>query len=406
MLQERIEGVSDGVKKLGFSDTVWRCLARAQRQHLQLVQPDWSELEPILRDARQSLSLASDDVVQRIMSANPDTVRVIRHPNSAEQNGIIALLPLTERGAAALLNGQLEGKSPDPSFITPPGVQPSAVYVWLIHMPNTMGMMLGAFAEALASFMKDAVPVFSRSVTEHSRRSHDTAGFLKASDIYPGCREDLLVILPQKSAPQAKPVLDVMVARTIEDIFQVFSVRSATYLAEQFCLYSEEFDGNDFCSTHWLGKVNGDAAGCIRARFFGDFAKIERLAVRAEYRNSRLAFHLVRAAIEHCRRKGYKTLFGHSRLDLQRFWQVFGFKPVADRPLIEFANVKYAEMRLDLSDSNDAIRITADPMQILRPEGDWDRPGPFEAPPTHDNLLRLSLLQSRTRTVRQTKITD
>ena len=45
---------------------------------------------------------------------------------------------------------------------------------------------------------------------------------------------------------------------------KIFSIRAATYLSEQPCLYSEEFDGNDFCASHLIGYVDGDPAGCVR----------------------------------------------------------------------------------------------------------------------------------------------
>ena len=41
--------------------------------------------------------------------------------------------------------------------------------------------------------------------------------------------------------------------------------------------------------------------GCLRIRYFADFAKIEQLAVRHEFRNTRLSFQIVRAGI--CRPK-------------------------------------------------------------------------------------------------------
>lgn len=405
MLQEMTIPTRAGVRRLGFSGKIWNCLERSDRQRFNLHRPSDDELSAMLSVARQTMDLASDDIVASMRAANPDTIRIASLPGSLpEERGVVALLPLNVDGAQAIVSNAFSSTAPRPEWISPEGAQPEAIYVWLIYMPGSFGRMLTAFADALETFLACPVPVFSKAVSEHSRRLQLSSGYIDAKSVYPGCASDLLVVLPEKQDFAPKPKAEVTVARTIEDIFQVFSVRSATYIAEQFCLYSEEFDGNDFCSTHWLGKIDGDAAGCIRARFFGEFAKIERLAVRAEYRNSRLAYQLVRAAIEHCRKKGYRTLYGHSRLDLQRFWQVFGFKPISDRPELSFANVKYAEMRLDLPPANDVVSLSSHPMHILRPEGAWDRPGPFEAIPTADNSLRQALLAQRTRTVRRAEI--
>lgn len=391
------------VLQIGFSSTARRVLERTKAEEVHLERPDSDHLINILDDLRSVFPLANGDTIEAMIAHNPDIVRIARKDRDDQHPGLIALLPLTTEGAAALVNGQFSSLEPDPTHICRPGAPAAALYIWLVHMPGQLGHMLGAVAKAMDTFLQEPAPIFSRAVTDHALRVHQSAGFLRAADIYPNCRADLLVVLPEKSAPP-KPNQDIRVARTLEDMMQVFSIRSATYMAEQFCLYAEEFDGNDLCATHWLGTLNGDPAGCIRARFFADFVKIERLAVRAEYRNSRLAFQLVRAAIEHCRRKGYRTFFGHSRLDLQRFWQVFGFRRVEDRPLLDFANVKYAEMRLDLPEQADAIRLDTPPLQLLRPEGAWDTPGPFEAPPAADNGLRLKLMAARTRTIRAVDI--
>ena len=409
MLHDSITPPTNGLHKISFSNIVWRCLQRSRQQPAQLFRPSWQELAAPLKEARKTLELADDDVIQAVMAIHPDAVRLARRPDTnapegRSQPGIMAILPLTAAGIDALLAGQMSGPKPDLSMIARPGTQPAALYIWLIAMPGSPSRMLTALAEALDSFLTEPVPIFSRGAHAHSERLHRNAGFIQAEQIYPNCVEGLQVILPERPSLPPQPAVSVTVARTIEDVFKVFSVRSATYLAEQFCLYEEEFDGNDFCATHWLGTVNGDAAGCIRARFFGDFAKIERLAVRAEYRSSKLAFQLVRAAIDHCARKGYRTLFGHSRLDLQRFWKVFGFRPVEGRPLVEFANIQYAEMRLDLPERADRITIAEAPLRLLRPEGSWDQPGPFEAPAAADNSQRLALINARTRTVGKAKI--
>src|SRR4051794_24719610 len=64
------------------------------------------------------------------------------------------------------------------------------------------------------------------------------------------------------------------------------------------CPYEEEFDGNDFSATHLIGYVGNEPAACLRVRYFADFAKIERLAVRREFRTTRLAVTVMRAGIE------------------------------------------------------------------------------------------------------------
>ena len=51
----------------------------------------------------------------------------------------------------------------------------------------------------------------------------------------------------------------------------------------------------------------------MRIRYFAEFAKLERLAVRSEGRGAGLAGSLLDAAIELCRKKGYSVLYAHSQ---------------------------------------------------------------------------------------------
>ena len=63
-------------------------------------------------------------------------------------------------------------------------------------------------------------------------------------------------------APVA-PAISANIVRDAEELMQTFAVRSAVYMAEQDCPYEEEFDGNDYTSTHILGRVDGKPAGCL-----------------------------------------------------------------------------------------------------------------------------------------------
>jgi predicted GNAT family N-acyltransferase len=399
MLQDNSTNWNAGFRRIAFSPKVLRCLDRATRHHGALEKADWASVKPLIDTARHTMEIASDKVIMALSNWNPAVLQISRAADGIA-DGLLAVLPLNTEGAAALVKGALDGMSPNPNWVCRDGEQPEVIYIWLVFMPGTFGRQLGAIAGALESMLETDCPMFSRATTVHAERLHASAGFRPASDFYPGCKPGLQVVFPERRSLATTPVKsEIDVARTIEDVFQVFSVRSATYIAEQFCLYSEEFDGNDFCSTHLLGRIGGDAAGCIRLRFFDGFAKLERLAVRAEYRNTRLAYQLVRAALEHCRMKGYRKVYGHSRLDLVRFWRVFGFKAIEGRETFAFANVKYTELLLDQAAHPNAITLDADPMVVIRPEGAWHRPGPFDTQPSVFDARRKQLLKSRTRTV-------
>jgi len=70
------------------------------------------------------------------------------------------------------------------------------------------------------------------------------------------------------------PVLEVRVARTLDDLMMVVAIRALVYMGEQNCPYAEEFDGNDLVATNLIGFVNGEPAATVRMRYFGGFAKL------------------------------------------------------------------------------------------------------------------------------------
>lgn len=179
-------------------------------------------------------------------------------------------------------------------------------------------------------------------------------------------------------APRNVRGIEIRVARDLSDIMKVIALRAAVYLADQNCPYEEEFDGNDFCGLHLIGFVDGEPAACLRGRFFADFAKLERLAVRHEFRRSSLAFDMVRAGIELCRKKGYTRIYGHAQDRLVPFWRRFGAKPMEPRRELVFSDFSYTEMLLETEPHPEAIGLDADPYVLIRPEGEWHAPGALD----------------------------
>ena len=193
---------------------------------------------------------------------------------------------------------------------------------------------------------------------------------------------------------------EVRIARGFDDLLMVYAVRSAVYIAEQECPFAEEFDGNDHCATHLIGFIKGEPAGCIRVRFFHDFVKFERLAVLKKFRKSSLAFELCRSAVDLARRKGFRQLYAHSREGLEGFYARFGATPMGSDRKLCFSGFNYTEMLLEMEPLPDAITLDSGGYVILRPEGDWDRPGILEisaARPVRDpgeNVVRPTRVMS------------
>lgn len=389
---------AQGLRKGRFPAKIERYIGRAGAP-IALDRAGWGEVRDMMARAAETMTLAPEAEVRRIWEKNPDVFRIVRQSGQAPAGGLVALLPLNALGAEAIATGRFEGVRPDPELIAGLGETPHALYFWLIFAPGKLANMVAAITQFLGEFATAGCAVFSRAVDARSVRLHRTAGFRTAREFFPDAPEWLLVaFFPKRGAPR-KPArqIEVRLVRSFEDMAKVFSVRSSTYLAEQFCLYDEEFDGNDFCASQFLGTVDGDPAGCIRLRYFGGFAKLERLAVRKEYRRTRLAFELVRASLRHSRRKNFTQVYGHSRRDLLPFWGRFGFRPIEGRPVFRFANLEYIEVAANLEEDPEAIRFGVDPMVAIRPEGDWDRLGPLDLSNLSEDQERVALLRSHTR---------
>jgi predicted GNAT family N-acyltransferase len=332
-----------------------------------------AEMLAALDLARATLPVTSAGAAAAVHSRNPDCFLLVPAMDLAKAP-MIALLPLNDAGAAALVDGRFDGMAPALAQIAAPANPVAAVYVWLIWAPGRMNSGLALIAEAARRH--PGVDVFTRPAHPQSARILDRVGFRPARSLFPAAPQDLVVALP--AAMPQKPRISVRPATGIDDLLRIFAVRTATYMTEQLCSYDEEFDGNDFCATHLIGEVDGEPAGCLRIRWFADFAKLERLAIRPEHRRSRLMPMLVRAGFAHCRRKGYRRLYAHAREDLVPAWERFGARLVAGRPPFRFSDVSFREMVLDLDRADDAIRFGADPLLTIRPEGAWDVLGPVE----------------------------
>ncbi len=169
----------------------------------------------------------------------------------------------------------------------------------------------------------------------------------------------------------------VEIARTFDQLTQVFALRGIVYVGEQNCPFGEEFDGNDLSgATHLLAYIGREPVGAIRMRYFAGFAKLERAAVSPRYRESGVARALWQASADMAARKGYAVMLGHIEPRLLGFWErCAGFRLREGRAPFWFSDREYVEVIADLPACADAIDVDTPPLVVLRPEGAWDEPG-------------------------------
>lgn len=366
-------------------------------KRLVVFMPRGQEIDALVAHVQKDLSVAGSDVVRRVVSHNPDTLWAIarrEHFNASAPSGegLMAFLMLNRAGMRRLVDGSFDASNPDLSLLTQQFEKPAGIYIWALHARGVIHGGIPLVMEKINTPLYRDVDVYARAVTPEGVRFVNGTGFRPGATFDGIFAPSLHVYRRANREDEHKDVplydgyrgqgkgreLSVTIARTLEDVMRVMTIRSAIYLGEQHCPYEEEFDGNDFSATHLIGYVGNEPAACLRIRYFADFAKIERLAVRKEFRNTRLAFQLVRASIELCRVKGYRRLYGHAQKRLVNFWARFGFRTFEGGRELVFSDFDYVEMVLDAEHHPKAISIGVDPYIMIRPEGRWHVPGILE----------------------------
>ena len=120
------------------------------------------------------------------------------------------------------------------------------------------------------------------------------------------------------------------VVTNLEDLIKVFIVRGIVFIEEQGVPYAVERDEHDFSATHILGEMDREPFAAGRIRALGEFAKLERVAVRKSYRGKNLGHKLTEFMIAVAKEQGFKKLKLHAQSYLIDFYRKHGFEIVGD----------------------------------------------------------------------------
>lgn len=351
---------------------------------------DTADVPRLLESAGQAIGqLAKPETVIRVSEHNPDSIWLFSRRGRSRPEGFMSALLLNGSGRSALFEGSLNLLDPQLEYLVSQHERPAAIYVWASFTPGVLAAGINRVMDRFDSPHYSQADVISTSFTIRGHRAMKRRGFEQGvwhdgrflEDFYmiPRRPETLAGRLPRYAThdPVLRPT-GLRVVTGFDDMMRVAAIRSAVYIGEQACPFDEEFDGNDFAATHLLALVDNEPAGCMRLRFFGEFAKLERLAVRKEFRRTRTAFELVRASVDLCREKGYRRLYGHAREDYLSFWQSFGFKLKENGAPFGFSDQVFVEMVDEIQPSATAVSLDNDPYRLIRPEGAWHVRGPLE----------------------------
>jgi predicted GNAT family N-acyltransferase len=370
--------------------------------------PTVESIAPLLHRASLEIpGLASLATVLRVYAHNPDSLFAFARARSTidalrEPAGFIAQLPLNRAGMEALFAGDFDTAEPESRYLCRQNERPEAIYIWGIFVSHRLAGGIALVMERLSSAKNRAAPLYCKATSDKSWNFFLTLSFrpgvtwqgkllpelmeyrrtggtpLPADNLSGASGTDRApydtIEEPVRGFP-ARGRVGVTVVHDLDDLLKVLSVRAATYIAEQDCPHAEEFDGNDFTATHLLGFVGSEPAGCLRIRYFAEFAKLERLAVIRRFRKTRLAFKLIGAGIAFCQAKGYRRLYGHTEPQVAKLWERFGFRTRTPDATFSFSNLDFCEGDLELPADHGALKLNSDPYVLTRPEGQWARSG-------------------------------
>ena len=305
---------------------------------------DAAGIASLMDAAREDIpGLTTNGIVQAVANHNPDTFWAIARKDQFDiaaprGEGFLAVLPLNHEGTRRLIDGasiraiptcaasrgNRSGRPASMSGRFTPRARSSRRYRWCCR--NSRRRFTRASTSIRGRSPRKACGCWSRW---GSRRARVTTGCSRRI-----CRCSIARTDAAAARKQQRISVSVRVVRSMDEMARVIAIRSAVYMGEQHCPFEEEFDGNDFSATHLICHRGHEPVGCMRIRYFADFAKLERLAVRNESRNSGIAGQIVDAAVELCRKKGYRVLYAHSQKRLLKFWEQRGFERMPGTPRI------------------------------------------------------------------------
>jgi predicted GNAT family N-acyltransferase len=361
-------------------------------KHLVMFHPSEKTLADIVAKARFSIpEIAKTEEAFKVVRHNPNCFLAVARKSKFDSRapvaeGFIAVLPLNALGLRILALGNFDATKPDLRLLSKPDERPAGIYLWCVYLPGALAAGMALLMESLSSDQQAGVNLYARAITEDGRRFSQVLGFTQGTTIDGIEAPDIWVFSRKTKAPlydsyvphTEKHAIGITVARTFDDLMRVAAIRNSVYIGEQECPYDEEYDGNDLSATHLLAYIDDEPVGCLRLRFFADFAKFERVAVRKEFRKSRAAIKLIQAGLKFCQKKGYRQVIGHAQTRLVSFWTRFGFHPMEGRKHFVFSDYDYIEMVAELERDPDAVVLGADPYLMIRPEGRWHIPGVLE----------------------------
>ena len=115
------------------------------------------------------------------------------------------------------------------------------------------------------------------------------------------------------------------IVTSLDDLLKTYMVRGIVFMEEQNIGYALEIDEYEHECLHILGEHNGEPIAAARIRFRGQYAKLERIAVRRNWRGKGYGRQLTQFMIQTAADRGYSKLKLHAQLYAKKLYSDLGF---------------------------------------------------------------------------------
>jgi hypothetical protein len=126
-------------------------------------------------NAIHDMRSAPRDVVARVVAQNPDSLWVFVRQGLLV--GCSALMMLNDHGLSALLSGDIDRRDPAPSYLTPAGERPAAIYVWALASPSVAADGIAKIIMRLQSPPYERADLYASPATRAGLRFLRALGF-------------------------------------------------------------------------------------------------------------------------------------------------------------------------------------------------------------------------------------
>lgn len=103
------------------------------------------------------------------------------------------------------------------------------------------------------------------------------------------------------------------------------AIRMEVFVFEQNVPAEDEWDAFDRTATHFFARADGKPVATARLREENGTAKIERMAVRRDYRGKGVGDALLAFVMDHARSKGFAAAMLSAQVQAIPFYEKLGF---------------------------------------------------------------------------------